>query len=176
MKMHPHLQSTRDAIDKATDGITSEQLSWHPDGKWCTAEVLEHLALAFGGSAKLLARVANDGKSAATASTFRQLFRTWVVTKREFLPGGRTAPAIVTPRGMASDQVLLTIRKNLADMDQAITACESKLGAKIKVADHPILGPLTVTQWRKFHLVHTRHHMKQIDALRAQIKNAQSKS
>jgi hypothetical protein len=172
--MHSHLQRTRDAIDQATDGMTLDQMSWHPDGKWCTAEVLEHLALAFGGSAKLLARAADDGKSAATTSTFKQRFRTWVVTEREFLPGGRTAPKMVTPRGMPADQVLAAIRKSLADMDEAISACESKLGTKIKIADHPILGPLTVTQWRKFHMVHTCHHMKQIATLRAQMKNGQS--
>ena len=28
--------------------------------------------------------------------------------------------------------------------------------------DHPILGALTVDQWLKFHVVHTRHHAKQI--------------
>src|SRR5438445_379073 len=135
MNMHPHLQCTRDAIDKATDGMTLDELSWHPDGKWCTAQVLEHLALAFGGSAKLLARVAADGKSAATTSTFKQRVGVWLVTGREFLPGGRTAPAMVTPRGMPSDQVLPTIRKYLAEMDEAIAACESKLGTKIKIAD-----------------------------------------
>jgi len=173
--MHDDLQRTRYAIDQATEGMTLDEMSWHPAGKWCTAEVLEHLALAFGGSAKLLARVASDGKSAATTSTLKQRFRTWVVTGREFLPGGRTAPKMVTPRGMPADQVLPAIRKNLDDMDEAINACESKLGAKIKIADHPILGPLTVTQWRRFHRVHTCHHMKQIAALRAQMKNGQSR-
>jgi hypothetical protein len=76
---------------------------------------------------------------------------------------------------MPPDQLLPTIHKYLADMDEAISACESKIGGKIKIADHPVLGPLTATQWRKFHMVHTRHHMKQIAALRAQMKNAQSR-
>jgi hypothetical protein len=30
-----------------------------------------------------------------------------------------------------------------------------------------ILGPLTGAQWRKFHLVHGRHHVKQVLHLRA---------
>jgi hypothetical protein len=175
MNMHPHLQCTREAIDQATDGMTLEELSWHPDGKWCTAQVLEHLALAFGGSAKLLARVAADGKSAATTSTFKQRVGVWLVTGKEYLPGGRQAPKGVVPKGMPCDQVLPTVRKHLTEMDEAINACESKLGMKIKIADHPVLGPLNVTQWRKFHMVHTRHHMKQIAALRAQMKNGQSR-
>src|SRR5438309_4178201 len=89
-----------------------------------------------------------------------------VVTGGEFIPGGRKAPQGVVPKGMPADQVLPTIRKHLADMDEAINACEGKLGSKIRIADHPVLGPLTVAQWRKFHMVHTRHHMKQIVALR----------
>jgi hypothetical protein len=32
--------------------------------------------------------------------------------------------------------------------------------------DHPILGPLTVDQWRKFHVVHTEHHVRQISQRR----------
>jgi hypothetical protein len=28
--------------------------------------------------------------------------------------------------------------------------------------DHVILGPLTVKQWKKFHLAHGLHHLKQI--------------
>jgi hypothetical protein len=32
------------------------------------------------------------------------------------------------------------------------------------------LGPLTGAQWRKFHLVHGRHHARQIRQLRAGLK------
>jgi len=174
--MHSHLQRTREAIDQATDGLTVDELIWHPDGKWCTAEILEHLALAFGGTAKFLGKVAADGKSVASKVTFKQRIGIAVVTGGEFIPGGRKAPAGVTPKGnIPPDQVLPTIRKNLADMDEAITACEGKLGSKLRIADHPVLGPLTVAQWRKFHMVHTRHHMKQIVALREKMKNGQSR-
>jgi hypothetical protein len=36
--------------------------------------------------------------------------------------------------------------------------------------DHPILGPLTGGQWRKFHLVHGLHHVKQIRRLRESLE------
>jgi len=174
--MHAHVQRTREAIDHATTGLTVDQFTWHPHGKWCTAEILEHLALAYGGTAKALARVAEGGKSVASKQSFKQRIGTWVVTGGEFIPGGRTAPAGVTPRGsMPAEQLLPAIHKYLVEMDEAIAACEAKIGSKVTIADHPVLGPLTATQWRKFHMVHTRHHMKQIAALRAQMQNAQSK-
>jgi len=51
-------------------------------------------------------------------------------------------------------------------MDDIIGRCEEKIGRGKKLLDHPILGPLTGTQWRKFHLVHGLHHVKQIRRLR----------
>jgi hypothetical protein len=39
------------------------------------------------------------------------------------------------------------------------------------VLDHLILGPLTAAQWRKFHWIHGRHHVKQILRLREQARN-----
>jgi hypothetical protein len=52
-------------------------------------------------------------------------------------------------------------------MDAIVAQCEARFGCG-KVLDHPILGPLTAAQWRKFHLIHGRHHVKQIDRLREQ--------
>jgi hypothetical protein len=51
-------------------------------------------------------------------------------------------------------------------MDSIIARCEEQLGSRCKLLDHPILGPLTASQWRKFHLVHGLHHVKQLRRLR----------
>jgi len=50
----------------------------------------------------------------------------------------------------------------IAAMGELIQRCEERFGAKTRLLDHPILGPLTAEQWRKFHWVHGRHHAKQI--------------
>jgi hypothetical protein len=55
--------------------------------------------------------------------------------------------------------------QKIAVMDEMITKCEARLG-RGQLLDHLILGPLTGAQWRKFHLVHGRHHVKQILRLR----------
>jgi hypothetical protein len=52
-------------------------------------------------------------------------------------------------------------------MDGIMARCESEFGSHRKVLDHPILGPFSIAQWRKFHLVHGRHHVKQLQYLRA---------
>jgi hypothetical protein len=51
-------------------------------------------------------------------------------------------------------------------MDDQIAKCEARFGKRTRVLDHPILGPLTGRQWRKFHWVHGQHHLKQIHKLR----------
>jgi hypothetical protein len=59
---------------------------------------------------------------------------------------------------------LRNIAVHIADMDRVLAECARRFGAG-KLANHFILGPLSAHQWRKFHWVHTRHHMKQITRL-----------
>jgi hypothetical protein len=47
-------------------------------------------------------------------------------------------------------------------MDVALDEAELRFGPSVPLMDHPVLGPLTIDQWRTFHWVHTRHHARQI--------------
>ena len=91
---------------------------------------------------------------------------TFVVVGLGHMPAGRKAPAMVQPRGLPAEQVRNEIGVKLVAMDAIIAQCEARFGRKVKLLDHPILGPLTATQWRKLHLVHGRHHQKQLLRLR----------
>ena len=51
-------------------------------------------------------------------------------------------------------------------MDKVLPECERRFGARCKLASHFVLGPLTAEQWRKFHWIHTRNHMKQVARLK----------
>jgi hypothetical protein len=57
---------------------------------------------------------------------------------------------------------LQRIKENLERAGKALDESEKKWGSRAMIFTHPVLGPLTVSQWRKFHFVHTRHHMKQV--------------
>jgi hypothetical protein len=54
----------------------------------------------------------------------------------------------------------------MAAMDAIIALCEARFGRRVKLLDHPILGPLTAVEWRKLHVVRGRHHLKQLLQLR----------
>jgi len=50
--MNTLLEELKQALDAATEGMTNQQMGWHPAGKWCAAEVLEHLYLTYTGTVK----------------------------------------------------------------------------------------------------------------------------
>ena len=166
--MDRYLQELQQAIAAATSGMTAEQLTLHPDGKWCVAEVLEHLYLTYRGTVKGCERCLEQNKALARTRTFPDRVRTTVVVSFGYMPEGRKAPEFSTPAGMPADDVVKAIESELAAMDSAITQCEARFGQNTRIFDHPVLGPLTAGQWRKFHWVHGRHHVKQISKLRNQ--------
>ena len=168
-RLQPDLQRVSDAIERAVDGLTPEQLAWRPEGKWSAANILEHLSITYGGTARVMKKAAGRGASLATHATAYQRLATFVVTGIGFLPGGRKAPEMTVPTGLPAENALAAIRQNLVEMDAALVAAGQRLPGNCPVADHPVLGPLTLRQWRRFHWVHTRHHMKQIAALRQQL-------
>jgi len=170
--MDSHLKKLQQVLDEATAGMSAEERSWHPPGKWCVDEVLEHLYLTYTGTIRGFTRALAAGKPPAVRVTFGQRARILLVVGLGYMPEGRSAPAGVVPRGLAAGTVSAEIGGKIAEMDEIIGRCECELGGgKFRgraIMEHPILGPLTAGQWRKFHLVHGMHHVKQIRRLRGE--------
>ncbi|MGA7321073.1 MAG: DUF1569 domain-containing protein [Candidatus Sulfotelmatobacter sp.] len=158
------------ALESAVQGMSEEQMKWHPPDKWCAAEVLEHLYLTYTGTVKGFERLLDAGKPITARASMRQRGRAFVVLGFGYLPSGRKAPKQTVPRGLAVEKVRAEVGLKIAAMDEIIAQCEARFG-RGKVLDHPILGPLTAAQWRKFHLIHGRHHVKQIERLRRQARH-----
>lgn len=160
--MDSYLERLQQAIASATRGMTADELTRHAEGKWCAAEILEHLYLTYTGTQKAFERCLKAGKPLAGVPTFKQRVAATAVTDFGYFPKGRKSPDQVLPRGMSVEKVVAGIGPQIAAMDKLITQCEERYGSRIKILDHPVLGPLTARQWRKFHLAHGRHHVKQI--------------
>jgi Protein of unknown function (DUF1569) len=156
----------KQSLESAVEGMSSEQLSWHLPGKWCASEVMEHLYLTYTGTITGFERVMRRGKPLATRASMAQRVLTFVVVGLGHMPAGKKAPVVAQPKGLSAEQVRNEIGAKMAAMDAIIAQCEACFGRHVKLLDHPILGPLTATQWRKLHLVHGRHHQKQILQLR----------
>lgn len=167
--MDPHLETLHRSVQAVVTGMGKEEMLRHPPGKWCAAEILEHLYLTYTGTVKGFQRVLQSGKPIAGKPTWKNRTQAWVVVGVGYMPGGREAPAQARPRGVSLEAVSENIVPEILKMDDLITQCENRFGRNVKVLDHPILGPFTASQWRRFHLVHGRHHLKQIQRLRGTI-------
>ena len=167
--MDPHLAALQLAIASAIDGLSTEQLAWHPPQKWCATEILEHLYLTYTGTTKGFNRILEAGELRAAQPTFKNRAQTLIVLGLGYLPSGRKSPPQAQPRGLPAAQVASEIAARIAEMDEVIARCQQKFGSRVKVLDHPFLGPFSTAQWRKFHLVHGLHHVKQIQTLRTQM-------
>ena len=164
--MDSRLDKFKESLQSAVEGMSSEQLNWHPPGKWCAAELLEHLYLTYTGTIKGFERVVRTGKPLASRASKAQRMLTLVVVGLGHMPAGRKAPAIVMPKGLPAEKVRNEIGAKIVAMDAIIGQCEARFGRRVPLLDHPILGPLSATQWRKLHVVHGQHHLKQLRQLR----------
>jgi Protein of unknown function (DUF1569) len=168
--MDSHLDRLQHELASAVRGMTIEQLDYrpggfpdgHPDRKWSTAEVLEHLYLTYVGTRKGFERCLQSGKPLASPVTFAQRLKIALVIHLGYFPKGRKSPERATPKGTPTDKVMAEIGSQISTMGESIAKCEARYGSRTRVLDHPVLGPLTAPQWRKFHWIHGRHHLKQI--------------
>jgi hypothetical protein len=164
--MHPHLDACLSILIDATRGGGSECAVRKAANQWSVAEVVEHLQRAYSGTAKGFERCLEKHAPSATPRTMRQVMASFVLVKLGYFPSGRQAPKHVIPTGeLDLHAVLAAARRDLERLDAAAIKARAEFGG-VKLVDHPRLGALTVDEWLKFHLVHTRHHEKHIRARR----------
>ena len=169
--MDSRLETLRENLESAVQGMSREQLAWHLPGKWSASEVLEHLYLTYTGTIKGFDRVLSGGTPLATRASIAHRLLTFVVVGLGHIPSGRQTPEVARPRGLPTEQVRSEIGAKLVAMDAVITQGESRFGRNLKLLDHPILGPLSAAQWRTLHVVHGRHHHKQLLRLRERARH-----
>ncbi|MGA2020139.1 MAG: DinB family protein, partial [Candidatus Sulfotelmatobacter sp.] len=143
------LEELKQALEASVEGMSNEQMCWHPADKWCAAEVLEHLYLTYTGTVKGFERVLESGTPMVAGASMKHRLRKLVVLGFNHLPEGRKAPKNTVPHGLPPEKVRAEIALKIVAMDAVIAQCESRFG-RGEVLDHPILGPLTAQQWRKF--------------------------
>ena len=170
--MDPHLRRLRDELSTAIDGLSPREATSRFPGKWCVAEIVEHLYLTYTGTSKGFSRILDSGKAHGNTPTLRQRLQAFVVTGVGYFPNGVKSPAVATPRGWPPEKAISEIASKIAEMDEIMSRCAARFGADAKVLNHPVLGPFSVSQWRKFHLVHGRHHLKQIRRLRSEAQKS----
>jgi hypothetical protein len=138
--------------------------------KWTIQQIVEHLLLTYSETenaigSRLLKRTPTRTRSSVPQRVFQ-----YAVTRCGYFPTGRPAPPFVTPQPtthpLSGEDLTEAANEHLTRLDLLFTEAEALFGPKIQCATHAVLGPLTIAQWRKFHLIHGKHHLKQIAAIR----------
>ncbi len=160
--MNSYLERLRHELEDAVGDASASDLAKAPAGKWSAAQILEHLFLTYMHTNRGLEKCLKQDAPLATRATLKDRFATLVVVNLGYLPGGRKAPERAVPRGMSAEEAQQAITPELHRMVSGLDDCELRFGDRTKILDHPLLGPLTADEWRKFHWIHGRHHARQI--------------
>jgi hypothetical protein len=160
--MDSYLEQLRRELKDTMAATGPDGESSDPQGKWTSSQVLEHLYLTYLNTNKGLVKCLENGKPLGTRASLRHRVGTLLVVHAGYFPKGRKSPERAVPKGMAADEVRRVILIELQQMEAGLAECERRFGPRARILDHPVLGPLNVAEWRKFHWVHGKHHSQQI--------------
>ena len=151
--------------------LTTEQTQAMPlkdSGKWSIQQIVEHLILSYQSTFPAIERRLDKGTVTLSSPTLRQRVFQFLILDVRFFPHGLNAPATVRPGPVtpcSGDEIIENLGAVLQKTDDLIAAAEVLFGSS-RAISHTSLGPMSMSQWRRFHLVHARHHLKQIARLR----------
>ena len=170
--MHDNFDRLDRSIRAAIAGLSAAQTQATPVGrpdKWSIQQIIEHLLRTYRASAPAIQTRIEKGHPTLAITSVRQRAGQFVLIKLGLFPHGRQAPVAVCPAvqvaAQSGEELAEGIHRELIFLDDLIHRAESVFG-NVRAATHGILGPLSMRQWRRFHLIHGRHHIKQIRAIR----------
>lgn len=174
--MHQDFETLRDELEQALGGLDDRQTQLRPGGdaaRWSIQQNIGHLLLTYAATERVMdARIAKGTATRARPSILQRVGQAVVVGAGLF-PRGRTAPEMVcpdpeaaaVPSGILIERVMVALKR----LDTRITAAEKLFGRQGRTVSHLVLGPMSTNQWRRFHLVHGRHHIKFIARIRGEF-------
>lgn len=164
--MSPDLEKIRNRAQRITRDFSPEDWQNPRDGKWSASFILEHLRLTFTATTKGMLKTMQAGEPFCREATWQDHAGRLYVLRLGRMPGGlKPTKNLIPKQGLPGDN-LHAFNDALVAMDATLTDAERRFGRKTRILDHPILGPLTAEEWRRFHLIHSLHHFRQIPASR----------
>ena len=168
--VHPLLDQIRELLANPLAGRSAEQTARHPANdptRWSAHQVIEHLSATWRSTANGIEDRLQKDRPLRTRPTFAQRCMRLAVCECGFFPKGRKAPLPVQPgepegEPLNGDELIARFSAPLAGMDLMLSRIEPQ-AKNAPVLTHFLLGPLNVQQWRRFHRVHARHHVAQIE-------------
>ena len=141
--------------------------AWYraPQGKWNAAQIVDHLAIAVGGSANTFASRADKPAMTRRPRSMPQVLAwRWVSATGYFGPP-RRAPEMTLP-GVSPDHrdAQARLREGIATFLKLERELLPRRAFDLFVK-HPVFGDLTLPEFMTFHVRHAEHHARQIREL-----------
>jgi hypothetical protein len=175
-EMNSTLHQLEEELIHSVRGLNARQIqlrsSQDPAG-WNICQIVQHLILTYSSTASSMqSRMAKITPRYISRTPLQKAIQ-FIVLRFGLLPGRRKAPPIVAPPVHAPEplpavgDLASSVSDALSSMDHSLDQAEQVFGTS-PCNTHFALGPLSVAQWRRFHLVHGRHHIRQIIEIRRQ--------
>jgi tetrahydromethanopterin S-methyltransferase subunit G len=171
--MHPVFQSAFREVTAELEQFDSTSANVHPWGRphcWSVHQVVEHLVLSMDYTRNALEDRLAKGRPGRNLQRSRTEWALQLmILSAGHMPKGVGAPHEITPKaGMPPAGVReLTDRleNSIESLDLTLDGCRQRFGME-RVGRHFLLGPLRVDQWRRYHVLHLRHHLRQMADVR----------
>ena len=141
---------------------TTNEWESGPAGQWTPAQIVEHLALGLTVSAETFHKRRNHAPMSRRRRTPAEQVARFFIFGLRWFPPRRKAPERTTPSphvSRASAEAHFLAGVELWDQVDRALLPERRADLFVK---HPRMGDLTIEEWMRFHLIHARHHARQI--------------
>src|SRR5438105_11955493 len=108
-RMDGQVEATLKLIQDATAGMSPDDLARHPEGKWCAAEIAEHLLITYTSTTAGLRKALAKGAPLARRPSIKDRVLQFAVLDVAYFPPGRKAPAATLPKGLDPAQVVRAV-------------------------------------------------------------------
>jgi hypothetical protein len=165
--MHPVLKTELSVLSEEIRGVSQSEAQVNPLpglGRWSAQEVIEHLILTYEMTMEELNRQFARGRALRRKRGPLEVFLRLQTIGLGYLPEGVPAMLRVRPQHSRAQGGALLAERLLSkgeEMDALLVQARQKFGIQ-PCAAHPFYGGLRVDEWRRYHAIHARHHLKQL--------------
>ena len=140
-----------------------------PEGKWCLAQIVEHLAIAFDVVVNGFEVHPEQETREREATPAQSVLRHALLGGGE-LPAGMKAPDISEPSEDPDPELVVARFRMGIERTRALVEDWSEEKQVVSFLRHPVLGDLNLPEWVRFHFVHCTLHARQIERRLGDLK------
>jgi hypothetical protein len=171
--MHAVFQSAFHDLAAELGLFDATSANVHPWGRphcWSVQQIVEHLALSMDSTRTTLEKRLAKGRPGRNSRRSRTEWALQLmILSAGHMPKGVGAPHETTPKAnlpaTGVREQTERLETAIESLDATLDECRQRFGME-RVGRHFLLGPLRVDQWRRYHVLHLRHHLTQMREVR----------